>query len=180
MFNPKVTVIMPVYNSEDYLYNSINSILNQTFKNLEFLIFNDGSTDKSAEIIQSYSDPRIKFYNSYKNCGHVVHLNRGIDLAQGQYIARMDSDDIALPKRLEKQVTFLEKHPEVGILGSYCWLINELGQKLGIYPVPLHDLQIRWTSLLANPFAHPTVILRRDVLRENNLNYNISLQAVED
>ena len=116
--NPKVTVLMPVYNCEKYLRESIESILNQTFKDFEFLIINDGSSDKSAEIVESYNDNRINFVQNEKNIGLAASLNRGLDIAKGEYIARMDADDISLPERLEKQVRFMETNPQIGICGQ--------------------------------------------------------------
>ena len=116
---PKVTVLMPVYNARFYLSKAISSIINQTFKDFEFLIFNDGSTDNSADIIYSYNDRRIRFFNSEQNFGYVYHLNYGIEIAKGEYIARMDADDISFPTRLEKQVAFMDKNPEVGVCGTW-------------------------------------------------------------
>ena len=106
---PKLTVLMPVYNSAKYLRQAIDSILTQTFSDFEFLVFDDGSTDKSLEIISSYQDSRIHVFQSDKNYGHVFHLNRGLEMANGEYIARMDADDISHHERLEYQVKFLEE-----------------------------------------------------------------------
>src|SRR5215472_9201923 len=100
---------MPVYNGEKHLREAIDSILSQTFRDFEFLIINDGSTDGSVEIIASYRDPRILLVHNEKNLGLIATLNRGMDLARGEYITRMDCDDISLPRRLEKQVAFMER-----------------------------------------------------------------------
>ena len=116
---PKVSVIMPAYNVERYIGEAIESILNQTFTDFELIILNDYSTDKTLEIIKKYArkDKRIKFKNNQKNMGFIASLNRCLDIAQGKYIAKMDSDDISLPTRLEKQVAYLDNHPEVGLVG---------------------------------------------------------------
>src|SRR4030067_2802339 len=112
--SPKVTVLMSVYNGEKYLEKAINSILNQTFTDFEFLIVNDGSTDGSVKIIESYNDHRIRLVHNEANIGLINSLNKGLDLAQGEYVARMDCDDISLTERLPKKVSFLEK--KTGIL----------------------------------------------------------------
>lgn len=178
--NPKVSVLMPVYNSEKFLREAIESILNQTYKDFEFLIINDGSTDSSEDIILSYSDSRIRLIRNERNIGLSQSLNKGLELAKGKYIARMDSDDIALPHRLEKQITFLNSYPEVGILGTDYILIDTKNRNLGINKGPINDLQIRWECLLRNPFAHTTVLIRSDSLLKNGLSYSVSSQATED
>ena len=115
---PKITVLMPVYNGEKYLRESVDSILNQTFTDFELLIINDGSTDSSMEILNSYSDSRIRIVTNEVNLRLIKTLNKGIDLATGEYIARMDCDDIADPKRLEIQLQYMEKHPDVAVCGT--------------------------------------------------------------
>lgn len=114
--NPKITVLMSVYNGEKYLGEAIDSILNQTFKNFEFLIIDDGSTDSSAEIIHSYTDPRIRLIRNRENIGLTGSLNKGLKLAKGKYIARMDADDISLPERLEREVAIADAYPEITVV----------------------------------------------------------------
>src|SRR5580698_9685158 len=109
--NPKVTVLMPVYNGEKYIKEALESILQQTFIDFEFLIINDGSTDNSVSIIKSFNDNRIRLIHNEKNSGLVYSLNKGIGLSNGEYIARMDCDDVSIPERLEKQVGFLNSNP---------------------------------------------------------------------
>src|SRR3990170_6306785 len=104
--NPEITVLMSVYNGERFLREAIESILNQTYRDFEFLIINDGSTDSSREIILSYNDPRIRLIDNELNIGLTRSLNKGLRLARGKYIARQDADDISFRKRLEKQVAF--------------------------------------------------------------------------
>ena len=119
MTSATVTVLMPVYNGEMYLREAIDSILHQTFTDFEFLIINDGSTDNSETIILSYDDSRIRYEKNDSNLKLIATLNKGIELAKGKYIVRMDADDISIPDRIEKQVAFLEKNPDVGICGSW-------------------------------------------------------------
>ena len=179
MGNPKVTVLMPVYNAEKYVGEAIESILNQTFRNFEFLIINDGSTDNSLGIIKSYKDLRIRLVNNEKNLGLSHTLNKGIELSEGEYIARMDADDISLPKRLEKQIEFMDAHPEVGICGAWMEVFD--GKKtygIATYPTTHENIKIRlfWSSA----FSHPTVCLRKKVLLSNNLRYNAAFTPSED
>ncbi|PSF36748.1 glycosyltransferase family 2 protein [Aphanothece hegewaldii CCALA 016] len=180
MMNPEITILMSVYNEEEYLQKAINSILNQTFTNFEFIIIDDGSIDDSLKDIRSFSDTRIKVISNKKNLGLADSLNKGITLATGKYIARMDADDIAHSNRLAIQFNFLEKHPEVGILGSFCQLFDDKSDKIGVFLVPIFDLAIRWTSLLNCPFAHPSVMMRRHLLIEHNLRYDGQFKATED
>ncbi|NHJ46179.1 MAG: glycosyltransferase family 2 protein, partial [Asgard group archaeon] len=114
----KVTVLMSVFNGEKYLREAIDSVLHQTFTDFEFLIINDGSTDNSVEIINSYDDERIHLVHNEQNIGLAASLNKGINLARGEYIARMDCDDINHQTRLEKQVKFMDKNPDIGLLSS--------------------------------------------------------------
>ena len=156
---PKVSVVMPVYNGSKYLVEAIESILSQTFDDFEFLIIDDGSTDKSLEIIKSYEDPRIKVIQNPQNLGISASLNNGIYSAKGEYIARMDGDDISLPDRFQKQIKFLDSHPEVIIVGSYMNIIGSLFNQKLRYPLS-HD-DIVNSMLTSNPMGHPSVMFRR-------------------
>jgi hypothetical protein len=177
---PEVSVLMSVYNGERYLRESIESILSQTFTDFEFIIVDDGSFDSTATILRNYRDPRMVLLSNEVNIGLTHSLNRGLAVARGRFIARQDADDVSLPNRLERQVLFLREHPAVGILGSCCQLIDRDGRKLWLYQVPTHDLNIRWKSLLENPFAHPSVMMRRDILTGNGLSYDETLQVAQD
>lgn len=127
-----VSVVMPVYNGEIYLAEAIESVLNQTYKNFEFIIIDDGSTDKSAKIVNKYKekDSRIVLHQQ-PNSGLPVSLNKGIELAKYDVIVRMDADDIMLPQRLEKQVPFLLSHPEATVVSCYSYHINSTGKRIG-------------------------------------------------
>lgn len=177
---PLVSVVMPVYNGEKYLKPAVASILNQTFRDFEFLIINDGSTDRTGEILRDYKDPRIIIINNENNLGLVRSRNKGLDAARGKYIATIDADDVALPERLAKQVNFLNRHREIGILGSYYYQVDYPGRKVKMIPLPENDLQVRWISLLGCPFGHSTIMLRRDILVRNKLHYDASFPVAED
>lgn len=179
---PKISVVMPTYNSIRFIRESIESILNQTFVDFELIIIDDGSTDGSSEVIAKYKkqDERIYVYTNSKNQGIVASLNRGLACARGRYIARMDADDICHPIRFQKQIEFLNEHPSVGILGCAVQYINSAGTILGVNSYPLEDTEIRWTCLFSNPFAHPTVMMRNCILTKNSLLYDPLKQNVED
>lgn len=160
---PKISVVLPVYNGEKYLKESIDSILNQTFSDFEFIIVNDGSTDKTEEIIESYNDGRIKYFKK-ENSGIVDSLNYGIEKSNTDLIVRMDADDISNPSRLQKLLNFMENNGEVDICGSWAEKINENGDQKGVlnYP-PIKDKEIRKYAYLHNPFIHPSVIFRKKI-----------------
>lgn len=177
--NPIVSVLLPVYNAEFFLNDSINSILNQTFKNFELIIINDGSSDRSEEIILSISDKRIKYIRNEKNLGLIETLNKGISLSSAKYLARMDNDDISMPERLEKQVCFLESNPEVGVLGTAFYNINKFGEIESSTTFPLSHPLLCWSLCFFSPIAHPTVMMRREVILDAN-GYNLEMLHCED
>ncbi len=127
---PKVTVFIPVFNREKYIGKTLESILTQSFSNFELLVVDDGSTDRSVEIIQSYNDPRIRLHCNPTNLGIPTTRNKGLELARGHYIALLDSDDVSDPRRLEKQVIFLDQNPDYVQIGSWCRMIDAQGQPL--------------------------------------------------
>jgi len=159
---PKVTVLMSVYNGGKYLREAIDSILVQSFKDFEFLIIDDGSTDSSSDIIRSYTDPRIRLIKNEENIGLTHSLNKGLKLARGEYIARMDADDISLPERLEKQVHFLDEHMGVGLVSSSYIKINMAGEEIGFQKVAIENDEIKERLLQFNCFCHPSAVFRRE------------------
>lgn len=171
MENIIISVIMSVYNDEKYLNNSIESILNQSFINYEFIIINDGSTDKSLEIIQKYQniDSRIILLNNGKNLGLPESLNKGIQLAKGKYIARMDADDISLPLRLEYQYKFLEDNKNIGIVGTY---VKTFGSDNSIWRYPITSSWIKTGLVFGSCLCHPSVMIRKEILLENPYDCN--------
>lgn len=177
MKTPRISVLMPAYNSEQYVAEAIESILNQTFADFEFIIINDGSTDNTAKIIDEYAqrDKRIKFVNNKKNKGLIGVLNEGLDLATGEYIARMDSDDISLPMRFEKQIEYMDAHPECGVLGTWFQMF---GNATSIVRHPKH---IGLLNILSDEHVgHPTVMLRKSVIDKYGFRYDPNYKHAED
>lgn len=164
---PKISVIMSVYNGEKFVAEAIDSVLRQTFGDFEFIIIDDGSTDSSLAIIKSYSDKRIKLIENEANIGLTKSLNKGIAVARGKYVARMDADDISMPKRFEKQYNFMEKNPEIGVLGG-----QEItfGNKRLIKTSYLLDEDIKCFAAFNNPMNHPTIFARAELLKRNPYN----------
>jgi hypothetical protein len=179
---PQISVILPVYNSEKYLVEAVESILGQTFTDFELIAIDDCSTDNSPTILESFrqKDKRLIVERHAENQGVTAALNSGLALARGIYIARMDADDISLPDRFEKQVAFLEKHPEIDILGSAVQLVDEFGANIGMLSAPLDDLAIQWASLFSAAFMHATIMLRHSVLIEHNIQYRASRDQAQD
>jgi glycosyltransferase involved in cell wall biosynthesis len=157
---------MSVWNGERYLCQAIESILNQTFRDFEFLIINDGSTDRSRDIILSYTDNRIRLIDNKTNLGLTISLSRGLELARGDYIARQDTDDVSLPDRILKQVSFLDNHLEVGLLGTWTRAFDERGVFVSEWRTPLNDSLIRWSLLFGTCIAHPSVMMRRSAIEQ--------------
>lgn len=178
MNRSKITVLMPVYNEEKYIAESIDSILNQSYENFEFLIINDRSTDKSIEIISNYNDSRIRIINNKKKLGLSRSLNKGIKLANGQYIVRMDADDISLPERLTYQVEFMNRNPEIGICGTWIKTFGFLKEKIWRYPINSHTVKIE--MLFNSPIGHPTVIMRKELLNKFGLCYSRKYTYAQD
>ncbi|MBT7823158.1 MAG: glycosyltransferase [Candidatus Marinimicrobia bacterium] len=168
MAEPKISVVMPVYNSSHFLKDSINSILTQSFSNFEFIIINDGSTDNSLELINSFQhkDERIIVINQ-KHQGITKSLNTGIQICQGEFIVRMDADDIAFDTRLKQQLDFIKKHPDIDIVGSQIVVINEKNKIIKeIKNLPLDDTLIKWDLIFGTPLLHPTLLIRKTVFNK--------------
>lgn len=169
---PKISVILPVYNAQKYIKESIESVLNQTFTDFELVLINDGSTDSSEKEIRSFNDLRIRYFLNDTNLGLIKTLNKAIALSKGKYVARMDADDICMPYRLEKQFNYLEQHHDVIICGSWARIINEFGVITGrIKRIDTNEL-IRSNMLFTTPFVHPTVMIRKEVLETNQYSEN--------
>jgi glycosyltransferase involved in cell wall biosynthesis len=154
---------MAVYNGEKYLAEAIDSILCQTFTDFEYLIVDDASTDRSLEIINSYQDPRINVIRNPANVGLTRSLNIGLDLARGEYVARMDSDDISLPERLSKQVAYMDAQREVGVCGTWAKDIDSKGQVTGSREPPVGK-HLEYNYWRPSPIIHPSATIRRSLL----------------
>ncbi len=162
---PKVSVVMPTYNAREYLREAIESVLNQTFKDFEFLIIDDGSTDDTVEIIKSYRDPRVVLHRR-RHRGLVSALNYGIKVARGEYIARMDADDISEPRRFELQVEFLDGHPDHVLVGTTTQIIDTKGRTVEVAAEPLGHEELQRGLLVRNVLAHGSVMMRKEVVRQ--------------
>ena len=165
MKNLPVTILMPVYNGERYLAESIGSILGQTWEDFEFLIINDGSTDNSKEIICSYDDHRIRLVDNPCNLGLAKTLNMGIKMACGEYIARQDCDDISLPNRIEHQLSYLRSYPETVLLGSFGQCVDQSGNRLRKLCPQSNSSLLKWRLLFYNNFIHSSVIFNKEKIR---------------
>lgn len=174
---PKISVIMPAYNTEKYIGEAIESILNQTFSDFEFIIIDDRSSDGTVDVVKSYNDNRIRFHQNEKNMGVAATLNRGLDLATGDYIARMDSDDISMPERFEKQIQYMENHPDCAACGTD---IKLFGAQWGNFFHSSTPEQLRVDLFFASSLAHPTVMIRSAVIHNDFFRYDETLNGVED
>ncbi len=174
---PRVTVVMPVHDGAPYLRPAVESILAQTYRDLELLVLDDGSEDESAAIVASYRDPRVRLHRRAANLGVVATLNEGLELASTEYVARMDADDVSHPERLARQVAFLDQHPDVAVLGT---AVKDIGTPRGAYALPCSHGAIRARLLFDWAIAHPTVMLRPAVLRAHGLRYDPVYLHAED
>lgn len=173
---PMISVVMPVYNAEKYLKESIDSILNQTYTDFEFIILNDGSTDNTEKIILSYDDQRIVYVKNEENLQIVKTLNKGIAISKGKYIARMDADDISLPERFEKQIKFMESNVDISVCGSFLETIGKEEKRIWKYPITPESIKV--TLMFNSPLAHPSVIIRKSFF--DKAVYSLEYQKAED
>ncbi len=163
---PQVSLLMSVYNGTPHLREAMESVLSQTFADLQFIVIDDASDDATPEILNEYTDPRIVRLHNDENLGLARSLNRGLSLAQGEYIARQDADDISLPQRLERQVAYLKTHPRTGLVGTTAIWIDETGKPLQIWQQPTTNDQIQERLLCYCCVMHGSVMIRRQALAE--------------
>jgi glycosyltransferase involved in cell wall biosynthesis len=178
---PEISVILPAYNTGAYLGKAIQSILDQSFSDFELLIINDGSTDKTEDIIRSFPDPRIVYIKNEQNCGLIYTLNKGIDISRGKYIARMDGDDICVKERLAVQKLWLDEHPQTAVLGCHIQYINERDEPAGVWPLEMNSStakSIRRILPGENCIAHPSVMGRALVFKQ--FLYKVYQENIED
>lgn len=175
---PRVTVLMPVYNGATFLVEAVQSILRQTFTDFEFIVIDDGSIDNSVEVIQRFQDSRIRIIRNGMNLGVAASLNIGLMLAQGEYVARMDADDISRPERLECQVSFMDENPMVGVCGSWIQFYSRENNK--VWKLPECSEEIRCWQFHTVGVAHPSVMIRRQFFVENGLQYDPKYRHIED
>lgn len=179
MNTPKISVIMSVYNGMPYLEEATESVLNQTYKNFEFIIVDDASTDQSWKYLKSIKDKRIKLIKNKKNLGLAASLNIALRQAQGDYVARMDADDVSLPNRFEEQVKFLLKNPSIDLCGTWVDLINEHGTIIGEKKFPTDPQKLKKAITWYAPVVHPTYFGRKFFFEKIG-GYNIDYDFAED
>lgn len=175
---PLVSVILPVYNAEKFVFESINSILNQTYNNLQIIIIDDGSIDNSLNIINSFNDQRILVI-SRENKGLIYSLNEGLKHSKGNFILRMDADDIAKENRIERQLAEFKEKPHLSVIGSFCELIDEENNIIGYRTPPRYNFYIKSSCLFGSPFVHPSVMFNKKNLKEQ-LFYSEKYKYAED
>ena len=176
--NPVISVVMPVYNCEEYIYLSIKSILEQSYSNFELIVINDGSTDGTLKILENFSDNRIRIF-SQNNMGISKSLNKGIRISQGKFIARHDADDISENKRLEKQLQYMRLNPNIALLGTWSKIIinNKFSRKNLIHPRTDEDCKIG--LLFDNCFSHGSILIKKSTLIKVGF-YNENIIGAED
>lgn len=179
---PEVTVLMTIYNVAPFVATAVASIQQQTFTNWELIIIDDGSTDQTWPIVSDWAgrDKRITAIRNEQNLGTAGALNKGLALAQGNFITRQDGDDISEPGRLAAQVDFLQQNPDIGAVGTAVTLIDHTGQPLGHTQHPQHDQQIQQTLLQYMCFCGPTVMARRETFAAAGLYFHKDLSYSED
>lgn len=178
---PRVSVVMPVYNRAEQVRNAIESLLAQTYRAFELILVDDGSTDGSVEVMESYvaHDPRLRLLTLPTNGGGSLARAIGTTAAKGEFLAVMDSDDVAWPERLEKQVAYMDAHPSITLAGANAYKV--MGEQRVQMQMPLQDGELKARLLLVDAtFVHPTIIMRRDFLRQHNLNYSAERRSDDD
>ncbi|MGB8454201.1 MAG: glycosyltransferase family A protein [Anaerocolumna sp.] len=177
----RVTVFMPVYNAEKYLRQSIDSILNQTFQNFDFIIVEDASSDHSMEILRSYNDKRIKVYQNERNMGISYTRNKGLELCKTEYMALLDDDDIAMPYRIEHEVEYLDEHPEIDVIGGHQRQIDANGKDLNKqWSVYLNPKYIKACLMTGNTMVNGSTMFRKKLIDENHIRYQDHCFGAED
>lgn len=182
MTNPLVSVLFPCYNVEKYLDESLLSLLNQTYDNIEIIAINDCSTDSTRKILEKYAnqDARVKVYNNDVNLKLIRTLNKGIELCSGKYIARMDADDISLPQRIEKQVRFLEENPDYSVVSSLFYAFKSGSNKRSLYRNPSRYEDLQAALLFNSVICHPASMIRKTLFTDLRLKFEETYIHVED
>lgn len=182
MKDPLVSVVITAYNEERYIEETLESLMRQSYSELEIIVVDDCSTDSTVSIVSKISkkDPRIQLIRMKKNAGQSAASNVGIDAAHGEYLARLDADDIALPDRIRVQVDFLMKHPDVVMVGGQCQLIDGDGKALAYQYFPLTHAKIYSALFSMNPVLHPTIMMNRDLLPHGKIYYQTRHELAND
>lgn len=164
--SPRISVVLPAYNAEKYVRDAVGSILAQSFADFELIVIDDGSKDGTGQILGKIGDRRLRVIRHERNAGLIAGLNEGIEASTGKYLARMDADDICEPSRFLRQIEYLEMHPEVGVLGTAIRIINDQGRPGATFVMPVTPTDVEWAMPMLCPLAHPTVMIRRNLLVE--------------
>jgi glycosyltransferase involved in cell wall biosynthesis len=177
---PLVTVLLAVHDGEAYVRIAVASVLGQTFSDLELVVVDDASTDRTPAILAAIGDPRMRVLRNDAQLGLAASLNRGLDEARGRYVARLDADDVALPRRLERQLARLRAAPNVAVVGSAVLELADASRVGTMHAMPMLPQEVRWAALFSSPFFHPTVVADRDILDRHELRYDTSFEESED
>lgn len=177
--SPLVSVVLPVYNRPSVV-NTINSVLGQTYRNFELIIIDNASTDVTVNAIKQLRDERIRLIVNEENRGQTYSINRGLKLSTGKYIARIDADDLMAPERLEKQVDFMEAHPNYGLVGSWVQYITLDDKKAFVVKMPVSDESMRVMQTIACGMFHPAAMMRKSVLEQYDITYAPDIRMAED
>lgn len=177
--SPRLTVVMPVLNGDPFIEDAIRSVLAQTFTDFELLVISDGSTDQTVALVKRFDDARVRLVEHGDTKGIASRLNEGLDTAQGEYIARMDADDLSEPRRFELQVRFLDSHVDVDCCGARIRTINSNGEQR-LWALPIRASEIRALLPFVNCIAHPTVMMRASSFKRLGLRYSETAPHVED
>ncbi len=176
---PAVSVVMPAYDAARWIRPAVESVLAQTFRDLELVVVDDGSRDETASILAGYADARLRVVRNERNLGHTGALARGMELARGRLLARMDADDVCHPERLRRQVDFLAAHPAVGVLGTWVRVIDGAGAVTGGVEFPTSPGLVRWWLCFLDPVVHPSGVMRGEVYRAAG-GYRTEMRHAED
>lgn len=184
---PRVTVLLAVCNGEPYLGDAIRSVLGQTFRDFELLVVDDASSDGSPDTLAAFRDPRLRVVRHEENLGLTRSLNHGLALTESEYVARLDADDLSFPDRLERQVAFLDAHPEVGVVGAQGIPIGVRGRRLSRvawwhreWRRPCDGAAFDWYRMFDTPFIHSSVMFRRALVRDELGGYDESFLMSQD
>ena len=177
---PLVSVLLSVHNDARFLAVAIESVLRQTVDDLELIVVDDGSTDETPAVLSAVQDSRLRLLRNEQQLGLAASLNRGLDEAQGRYVARLDADDVALPQRLESQLARIAATPSVAAVGTAVLDLDETGRVGTLHRNPTGTRAVRWLTLFGSPFFHPTVLVDRELLDGHGLRYDAAYLESED
>jgi glycosyltransferase involved in cell wall biosynthesis/GT2 family glycosyltransferase len=177
---PLVSVVLAAHDAERYLSLALESVLRQTLADLELVVVDDGSTDRTAEIVAEYADERVVGLRNEERLGLAASLNRGLDAARGRYVARLDADDVTMPWRLERQVARMQAGSQLGVVGTAALELDEHGRAGALHEMPSGRDAVRWHALFSSPFFHPSVLVDRELLDRHELRYRPEYLESED